>query len=84
MDNRPSSFDRLGARLDQPKLLHDAGATLAFMTDYNFQDSRMLTQSAGVAVAYGLDWQDALDAITRNPARIWGVDEQMGSLEVGK
>ena len=33
LDNLPRNFDRLGARLDQPALLHEAGITFAFMSE---------------------------------------------------
>jgi imidazolonepropionase-like amidohydrolase len=39
---------------------------------------------AGIATAYGLDRQAALDAMTRNPARIWGVEAGYGAIEAGK
>jgi len=84
VDNRPSSFDRLGVRLDQAKLLHDAGISFAFMTEDIYSESRMLTQSAGVAVAYGLPWSAALGAITSAPAAIWGLEESLGQLAAGK
>ena len=38
----------------------------------------------GNAIAYGLDRDAALRAVTLNPARIWGVDDVTGSREVGK
>ena len=84
MDNRPSNFDRMGVRLDQARLLHDAGVQFAFMTEDLFTDTRLLSQAAGVAVAYDLPWQAALDAITISPARIWGLDDRVGSIEIGK
>jgi adenine deaminase len=39
---------------------------------------------AGDAVANGLPYEAGLAAITRNPARIYGLDETMGSLTAGK
>ena len=84
MDNRPSNFDRMGVRLDQARLLHDAGVQFAFMTEDLFTDTRLLSQAAGVAVAYDLPWQAALDAITTSPARIWGLDDRVGSIEIVK
>ncbi len=84
LDNLPRSFDQLGARLDQPRLLHEAGISFALMTEDLYTETRMLAQAAGVAVAYGLPWQAALDAVTVNPARIWGLDDRLGSLEPGK
>ena len=43
-----------------------------------------MTQIAGNAVAYGMPWDHALAAITRNPAQIWGIDSSYGTLEAGK
>ncbi|MFT5501612.1 MAG: imidazolonepropionase-like amidohydrolase [Woeseiaceae bacterium] len=43
-----------------------------------------MTQAAGIAVANGLSWDAALEAITLAPARMYGVDGQVGSIEVGK
>ena len=83
LDNLPATFDQLGARLDQTVLLHEAGILFALMTDDQFTNTRMLSQAAGVAVAHGLPWQAALDAITINPAKIWGVEDRLGDLAVG-
>jgi imidazolonepropionase-like amidohydrolase len=45
---------------------------------------RNLPLFAGISVAHGLSEEEAIKAITINPARILGVDDQVGSLEVGK
>jgi imidazolonepropionase-like amidohydrolase len=47
-------------------------------------NTRILPDQAGMAVAYGLDPSEALKAVTLYPARILGVDDKVGSLEVGK
>ena len=39
---------------------------------------------ASLSVAYGLSEDDAIKALTINPARILGIDDQVGSLEPGK
>ena len=39
---------------------------------------------AATAVAFGLPYAEALKAVTINPAEIWGVSDQLGSLEKGK
>lgn len=83
LDNRPTRFERLGARRDNAALLHKAGITVAFMTEDLFSETRVLKQAAGNAVAHGLPWQAAMDAITVNPARIWGLDN-VGKLEIGQ
>ncbi len=46
--------------------------------------ARNITQSAGNAVANGMDWDFALEAITLAPAEMYGVDSGLGSIEVGK
>ncbi|HEX4809822.1 MAG TPA: amidohydrolase family protein [Bryobacteraceae bacterium] len=46
--------------------------------------TRDLPYAAGYAVAYGLPYDEALKALTLNPAQIWGVDDKLGSLDPGK
>lgn len=48
------------------------------------QGSRSLPYEAGIAVAFGLSYADAMKAITLAPAQAFGVDQELGSLEVGK
>lgn len=47
-------------------------------------NSRNLPFYAGTVVAFGADKEDALKMITSNTAKILGIDDQMGTLEVGK
>jgi imidazolonepropionase-like amidohydrolase len=37
-----------------------------------------------MAVAFGLPYDEALKALTLYPAQIWGVEDQLGSLDAGK
>ena len=46
--------------------------------------SRTLPFEAGMAVAYGLQEDEALRALTLNPAEMLGVDDRLGSIEPGK
>ena len=71
--NLPGNFDRLGARLDNAMLLHEAGVTIAF-AGAGSHNARKLRQVAGNAVANGLAWEAALAALTVNPAMIFGLD----------
>ena len=82
--NLPADFDRINARLDSARLLADAGVTFAFGASAQTHNARLLTQSAGIAVANGLSWERALAAISIVPARIYGVDNRAGSIERGK
>ena len=69
-----------------PKLLMDEGLTVALQVDKRMTEmnSRNLPFYAGTARAYGLTEEQAIQALTRNPARILGVDDQVGTLERGK
>ena len=84
VNNLPGNFDRINARQDSAKLLADAGVTFAFGAAVQTHSARLITQSAGNAVANGLSHDQALAAITRVPAEIWGVDALTGSIEIGK
>src|SRR5471032_1262819 len=81
----PVEFESLGARPDNARLLQQAGVLVAFSSDHTAGwGTRNLRQLAGNAIAYGYDTQAALAAVTLNPARIYGVDKQLGSLVAGK
>ena len=85
--NLPTSFDELGARLDNAALLRKAGVTIAFSVaggglHLSYNVGLALREGAGIAVANGLPYADALKAITLNPARIWGMDD-FGTLTAG-
>lgn len=45
---------------------------------------RNITTPAAISVAHGLSEKEALEALTINPAKILGIDDEVGSLEVGK
>lgn len=66
-----------------PAKLHAAGVKFAIST-YNASSARTLPYEAGTAVPYGLPYDEALKAITRYPAEILGVGDQIGTLERGK
>ncbi|MDT7524550.1 MULTISPECIES: amidohydrolase family protein [Idiomarinaceae] len=67
-----------------PALLAAAGVDFALAYSTGFWDVRNLAFAAGNAVAYGLDKEQALAAITIKPAEVMGVADKIGSLEVGK
>jgi imidazolonepropionase-like amidohydrolase len=83
LQDLPQRFEQLGATLENAARLHAAGVTIAFSIA-DSHNARNLKQSAGNAVAYGLPWAAALAAITLNPAKIFGLDARLGSLEPGK
>ncbi len=57
---------------------------LAALTYDNTSNSANLPFVAGTGAAYGLTKEEALQAVTLNPAKIMGIDDRAGSLEVGK
>jgi len=80
--------DPLTGRLTEtfiPKHFHDAEVMFALLPNESgaFAE-RYPTFSAAQCVRNGIPRQAALEAITINPAKILGVDDQLGSLEVGK
>jgi imidazolonepropionase-like amidohydrolase len=66
-----------------PVELHKAGVLFAFGT-FSVQFARNLPFQAAAGVAFGLPPEVALQAITINAAKIWGVDDRIGSIEKGK
>ncbi|MDE0110133.1 MAG: amidohydrolase family protein [Bryobacterales bacterium] len=66
--------------------LRDAGIPIALQGGYEsyVPKSRLVLFEAGVAAAHGLGFDDALRSVTINAARVLGVDDRIGSIEVGK
>ncbi|MCK0134578.1 amidohydrolase family protein [Arenibacter sp. S6351L] len=68
-----------------PKILSDSGLLVAMQnTDAKNFQNRNLPFYAGQLVQQGLSREKALQMITQNPAKILGIDEVYGTLEVGK
>lgn len=84
LNNAPQSFSTLGARQDNAALLRQAGVRVIVAGGADAFNARNVKYEAGVAVSFGMPWADALEAITLAPARAFGVDNQVGSLERGK
>ena len=69
-----------------PKLLMDAGVLVAIQNAGSMEraNARNLPFQAGQVAQFGLDKEDALKLITLNAAKILGIDDTYGTLEVGK
>lgn len=65
-------------------IMAHAGIPTAIITDHPETPIQYLPICAAVAVREGMDRTDALRAITSTPARICGIDNRVGSIEVGK
>lgn len=75
--NLPFDFDQLGARQDNATLLAKAGVRIAVgqaggAIHATYNAGMGLREGAGIAVANGLSYIDALRAVTINPLAIWG------------
>ena len=79
-DEEDMAYDQ---QLAQPEELHAAGIPIA-LASFGTAFSRRLSQYAGTAVAFGLPHDEALKAITLNAAEMFGIADQVGSIEAGK
>ncbi|PYS99562.1 MAG: amidohydrolase [Acidobacteria bacterium] len=75
------SYDYL---YEAPSKLQQAGVRFAISTGDGGAEVRDLPYQAGIAGAFGLSKEDALKSVTLYPAQILGVDDRLGSIEVGK
>ncbi len=80
---QPDRMETLGALYENAALLHKAGVMIAIQSNET-HNARNLPYEAALAVANGLPYEEALKAITLNVARIFRLDQQLGSLEIGK
>ncbi len=67
-----------------PGILMNSGIQTAIVTDHPVIPLQYLHMCAGLAVREGADYEQALKAITIEPARICGIDKRVGSIEAGK
>ena len=87
--NQPHSLPNLDDDdIDQPyktaAILQKAGVLFAISDDDGQTRGRNLPFNAGTTVAYGLTKEQALQAITLNAAKVLGIADKTGSIEVGK
>lgn len=85
--NLPNHFETLAHRADAAAILQKAGVLVAFSSEQESvgsHNSRNIRQLAGNSVAWGMPWNAALAAVTLNPAKLYGLDSTLGSLEPGK
>ena len=67
-----------------PARLHEAGVPFALTSNREPAFIRNLPYHVGNAIAFGLPEDAALACVTIAPAKILGIADRMGSLEVGK
>ena len=79
----PGAKDPYDARYANAGVLNRAGVKIAFFVG-SAAEARSLPYQAGFSSAFGLAKEEALKAVTIYPAEMLGVDDRLGSLEVGK
>jgi imidazolonepropionase-like amidohydrolase len=79
----PDEDDPYDLLLSQPAELAAAGVRFA-IASFDNSFARRLGQNAANAVAHGLSYEEALKAVTIYPARIFGLDDKIGTIEQGK
>ena len=79
-----SKIELINQSFTTPGVLSRAGLCVSIITDAPVIPLQYLPLCAGLAARAGLDREEAWRAITINPARSLGVDDRVGSLEVGK
>ncbi len=79
-----SKPELVGQTLDNPVLLAQAGVKVAICTDHPVIPIQHLPICAAMAVRAGMDPEDALAAVTRNPAEIAGLGDRLGVLAPGR
>jgi imidazolonepropionase len=83
----PASTFLMGARVPPLRELIDAGAPIGIATDFNPGTSPVLSMPEAIALGcalYGMMPYEALTASTANAAWAIGLDDRLGTLEVGK
>ena len=79
----PKPEERYDVVYSLPAQLYKRGVKIAFAS-FDAHNVRNLPYQAGFATAFGLPYDEALKAITLNPAEIWGIADKLGSLDAGK
>lgn len=73
-----------GRSIANPGKLAAAGVEISIITDHPVIPINFLVHQASFAVKEGLDRETALRSVTINPAKVLGLADRLGSLEVGK
>jgi imidazolonepropionase-like amidohydrolase len=79
----PKEGERYDTVFSLPAQLYKRGVKIVFAS-YSAHNVRNLPDQAGYATVFGLPYEEALKAVTINPAEVWGLADKLGSLEVGK
>lgn len=79
-----SKFELRNKTFETPGMLANAGCQVSIITDSPVIPQQYLPLCAGLAIKSGMKEWDALKAITINAAKHIGIEDRVGSLEIGK
>jgi imidazolonepropionase-like amidohydrolase len=79
-----SKIELRNLTFDTAGILSNAGLEVSIMTDHPVIPVQYLPMCAGIAVKHGMEKIKAFEAITINPAKALGIEDRVGSIEVGK
>ncbi len=79
-----SKIELINKSFDTPRILTEAGVEIAIITDAPVIPIQHLPLCAGLAANAGLPYEEAWKAVTVNAAKLTGIGDRVGSLEVGK
>jgi imidazolonepropionase-like amidohydrolase len=79
-----SKFELKNLTFETPGILYQAGMKIAIITDSPVIPLQYLPLCASLASKHGLPKEEAIKAITINAAEILGLDDRIGSIEIGK
>ena len=79
-----SKIELINKSFDTPRILREAGVDIAIITDAPVIPIQYLPMCAGLAHNAGLDYEESWKAITSAAAKLTGIGDRVGSLEVGK
>lgn len=79
-----SKIELRNLTFDTAGILSNAGLNVSLTTDHPVVPLHYLPICAGIAVKHGMMYEKAIEAITINAAKLLGIEDRVGSLEIGK
>ena len=79
-----SKIELRNLTFDTAGILSNAGMNVSLTTDHPVVPLHYLPICAGIAVKHGMIYEKAIEAITINAAKLLGIEDRVGSLEIGK
>lgn len=79
-----SKIELRNLTFDTAGILSNTGLNVSLTTDHPVIPVQYLPICAGIAVKHGMKKEDAIKAMTINPAITLGIDDKVGSIEIGK